>query len=509
MQYLKRFNAGKRLPTLDLSKLLLESVPSSVVLLTHLERLSMARNKIGSLEYQGGDELILRRRAKLDAMVVIGAPEQAIRVSLFPLHALQFLNASSNALVHLPIDLLLLTRLTGLDISKNRLTTLYLEFGLLSTLTEMVCLDNPWRSPHAAVMARSTGEITAYLRTVHEAHSSQRLVMNRLGLQAVTTDVTLASSLTVLNLDGNEVALFSPDIAGLSRLTALHVRRNLVATLPWELVGLAGSLLHADFGENRLAELPGVVGTLSSLQTLLLDHNSLAKLPNAIGDLVWLERLSVEHNALAALPPTLPRLTGLLRLDVSHNRLRALPLGVGRMAGLQELCAAGNRLQALPESLCQCTDLHTLALSDNEVAEIPRGLSCLTNLTHLSFRANRVPAIPPALSRNVLLVTMDYDDNPIADPPQLVLREGFQAVMDYLTRMFDVTVSGHLDLRSRPAPPHTSTPTHKPTGQSPCALDPPRPASPALCLASALPHPLYPPAARLELSRRRGGGRGR
>ena len=452
MQYLKRFNTGKRLTTLDLSKLLLEYVPTTVVLMTHLERLSMAHNRIGTLEYQGGDELILKRRANLVSMKVIGAPEQAIRVSIFPLVSLQYLNVSSNVLVHLPIDLLLLTRLTSLDISKNRLTIFYLEFSLMSHLTEIACLDNEWRSPHASIMDRPAREILSYMSAVLEAHTTRSLVMNRWGLRAITTDVTLASNLAVLNVDSNQIELFSPDIANLKHLVKLHVRQNLVATLPWEFVGLSDSLLLADFGENRLKEVPGVVGTLSSLQTLLLDHNSLSKLPNSVGDLIWLERLSVEHNALVSLPPTLPRLTSLLQLDVSFNQLRSLPLGIGRMVGLQELCVQNNQLQFLPESVALCTDLHTLAFSFNEVSEIPAGVSQLTNLTHLSFRTNRIPMIPPALSRNILLVSMDYAENPVADPPQLVLDEGFQSVMDYLKRMFDVTLSGHLDLRQHPRP---------------------------------------------------------
>jgi hypothetical protein len=466
MQYLRRYNTGKRLTTLDLSKLVMEYVPTTVVQMTHLERLSMAHNKIGTLEYQGGDELILKRRANLMSMQVVGAPEQAIRVSLFPLVSLQYLNVSSNFLVHLPIDILLLTRLTSLDISHNRLTLFYLEFSLMSHLTEIACLHNEWRSPHVSIMERPTREILSYLAAVLQAHVTQNLVMNHWRLQAITTDITLASMLTVLNVDSNQIELFSPDIANLKSLVELHVRQNQVATLPWEFVGLSDSLLLADFGENKFKEVPGVVGTLSSLQTLFLDHNNLSKLPNSIGDLVWLERLSVEHNSLVSLPPTLPRLTTLLQLDVSFNQLRSLPLGIGRMVGLQELCVHNNQLQFLPESLCQCTDLHTLALSHNEVAEIPVKVSQLTNLTHLSFRCNHIAMIPPALSRNVLLVSMDYAENPIADPPQLVLDEGFQSVMDYLKRMFDVTFTGHLDLRQRahpPRPPANSRPHLHPT----------------------------------------------
>jgi Leucine-rich repeat (LRR) protein len=41
-----------------------------------------------------------------------------------------------------------------------------------------------------------------------------------------------------------------------------------------------------DLGQNKFKELPGVIGTLTGLRTLVLDDNSLAKLPNALGDLL-------------------------------------------------------------------------------------------------------------------------------------------------------------------------------------------------------------------------------
>jgi hypothetical protein len=55
--------------------------------------------------------------------------------------------------------------------------------------------------------------------------------------------------------------------------------------------------------------------------------------------------------------------------------------------------------------------------------------------------------LSPGLSQNVLLVNLEYENNPIEDPPQLVLQQGFKSVMGYLQRMFDVTKTGHVDLR--------------------------------------------------------------
>jgi len=55
--------------------------------------------------------------------------------------------------------------------------------------------------------------------------------------------------------------------------------------------------------------------------------------------------------------------------------------------------------------------------------------------------------LSPGRSQNVLLVNLEYENNPIEDPPQLVLQQGFKSVMGYLQRMFDVSKTGHVDLR--------------------------------------------------------------
>ena len=45
-----------------------------------------------------------------------------------------------------------------------------------------------------------------------------------------------------------------------SRLAELHLRQNLLTTLPWEIGGL-GELTFLDLGQNKFKELPGVIGT--------------------------------------------------------------------------------------------------------------------------------------------------------------------------------------------------------------------------------------------------------
>ena len=198
--------------------------------------------------------------------------------------------------------------------------------------------------------------------------------------------------------------------------------------------------------------MPGVVGTLSSLKVLMLDHNGLAKLPNAIGELVKLERLAVEHNDLTVLPPTMVNLTSLTFLDASHNNLRILPYKIGELGSLEELHADNNQLYSLPQSIGMCTSLHTLALSNNFISVVPLSIQYLSSLTHLSVKNNAIKVLPPAMSQNELLVNFDFANNPILDPPKLVLEKGFDAVMLYLKKMFDVTFTGHLDLRDLQLP---------------------------------------------------------
>lgn len=198
--------------------------------------------------------------------------------------------------------------------------------------------------------------------------------------------------------------------------------------------------------------MQGVIGTLSALKSLRLDSNGLTKLPNTIGDMHNLERLSLEFNQLLFLPPTTPNLTSLTVLDCSKNSLRALPLKIGHLESLQELHCNDNQLYLLPDSIGMCSNLHTLALSNNFISVIPSSICFLSNLTQLSVNNNSIKVIPPVMSQNELLISFDFANNPILDPPQLVLSKGFEAVMMYLKKMFDVTFTGHLDLRDLQLP---------------------------------------------------------
>lgn len=146
---------------------------------------------------------------------VIGAPVQSHGLALSLLKNLTSLNLSKNMLTIIPVDLLLLSQLQWLNIADNQLTTLYLELAFMPVLTELVRLNNQWRSPHDTVVQLPTDEMMQYMREVHLAHSTGELKMNGRHMKAVTADITLASALVSLDLDRNEIDVLSSDIANL------------------------------------------------------------------------------------------------------------------------------------------------------------------------------------------------------------------------------------------------------------------------------------------------------
>lgn len=103
--------------------------------------------------------------------------------------------------------------------------------------------------------------------------------------------------------------------------------------LPESVLALRDAVKALDATNNRLVALPPSLGSLSSLQRLVLAQNRLAELPPALCSLSALKTLSLDSNALAALPPALGSLRNLERLSLADNQLRELPPSVRARRG--------------------------------------------------------------------------------------------------------------------------------------------------------------------------------
>jgi Leucine-rich repeat (LRR) protein len=134
--------------------------------------------------------------------------------------------------------------------------------------------------------------------------------------------------------------------------TIVKLRSNQL-TVVSEDIELFQGLEILDLSENRLAELPRVMGNLTNLTHLYLASNRLffAPIPKELGNLHRLKLLDLSSNELNTLPDELSEMTVLAYLDLSRNDFKELPACVVRFTSLQVLKIGFNKLRELPDSL--------------------------------------------------------------------------------------------------------------------------------------------------------------
>jgi hypothetical protein len=160
-------------------------------------------------------------------------------------------------------------------------------------------------------------------------------------LKAVPAEVfTLADTLEVLNLSGNQLNSLPHDLPRLHRLKVIFCSDNAFTQLP-EVLGACPALQVVGFKANRIADVPG-----------------------------------------AALPP-------LLRwLILTDNAITTLPPELGQRAALQKLMLAGNQLRNLPQGLAQAHQLELIRLAANQLSRLPGWLTELPRLSWLALSGN-------------------------------------------------------------------------------------------------------------------------
>lgn len=182
------------------------------------------------------------------------------------------------------------------------------------------------------------------------------------------------------------------ELAGATRLD-LH---NLSLTqVPSEVFTLANSLEVLNLSGNQLTSLPDELPRLHRLKVLFCSNNPFDELPKVLGSCTALEMIGFKACQIARVPAQAlpPRLRWLILTD---NRIGELPNGFERFPRLQKLMLAGNHLKQLPPSLSQCHELELLRLASNELQALPSWLFSLPKLAWLAYAGN--PCCPPSSS---------------------------------------------------------------------------------------------------------------
>lgn len=177
--------------------------------------------------------------------------------------------------------------------------------------------------------------------------------------------------------------LRSGALTGITRLNLSCGLRE----FPREIFTLADTLEILDLSGNQLSALPDDLPRLHQLRILFCSDNLFTELPPVLGQCAQLDMVGFKANRIrsvsaASLPPALRWLI------LTDNQIAALPAELGRCTHLQKLMLAGNQLHTLPPELARCTRLELLRIAANHLPALPDWLLAMPRLTWLAYAGN-------------------------------------------------------------------------------------------------------------------------
>ena len=266
----------------------------------------------------------------------------------------------------------LFTKLTDLQITKNKITNIPVEISNLTNLQKLNLNYNLLTSIPSTIGSLSRLEILNC--------GSNRLT-------SIPSEIGNLANLQILDLSSNGFTTVPSFIGNLINLEYLDFSGNLLTSLPTTIGNLI-KLKSIGLHENQLTSLPIEIGNLTKLQGLSLTQNKLINLPSTIGNLINLEQLILTYNKLTTLPSTIGNLTNLKYLNIDHNQLTILPSEIGNLVNLQELYLVNSPLTSIPPTIGNLTNLKTLFLINNQLTVLPPSIVNLTKLQRISFFGN-------------------------------------------------------------------------------------------------------------------------
>eukprot|EP00850_Spirogloea_muscicola_P010858 SM000065S20207 [mRNA] locus=s65:335987:339863:+ [translate_table: standard] len=428
-------DAGRRVTDLVLRRqrdqwLFMQGSVAGVAGLTALRTLDLNGNALtASLTSLGLGGLLGLQRLDLGGNVMTGP----LPADLAECAGLTYLDLSGTALDGpLPAGILgSLVGLTHLDLSFNAISG-PLPSGELRKLTKLSYLNlqsDPWAAPFSGPFPDLTG-LTALLYLELSGNAFARPIpAGSLGSLASLQYLGLAGMAT---LAGEP---FPPDVASLSRLTAImatgcgfagHLPRLVLPALanldlganalvgPLNLSGLP-ALRKLALGGNPLGgSMPDLSAQAASLVTLGLSGCSLAgPVPSTTLRLSALQSMDLSNNGLTGtLSMQLAVLPAITVINIANNRLSGPLASLTMLPTLQQFGAAGNtfsgNLPKLPASIVSL-DLSGNHFTGNMGALGP--FNSLPALSGLKLASNALNGRMPNLSGAAALVFVDVTNN--------------------------------------------------------------------------------------------------
>lgn len=334
-----------------------------------------------------------------------------------------------------------LNRLQVLSLENNELTYLPSELGQCTTLRELRVDAHMLVSPPQDILGENIQYVLRYLRNFASAKLSGKL-----------------------DLTGSLHREIPPEILGMTSLTWLSLKENIISELPATVTALF-NLTHLDLAGNKFKEVPPEIGNMTALRHLALEENDISVLPRTIRFLTNLEVLTVKNKNMWSPPPELLmqgskqilRFMDCMVEGVVTNRLIAegfhleeIPAEVLKETQLQFLSLANNNIRAMPIAFGDMIGLEEFWINDNQLAMITPVIWQLTGLTKLSFANNNIRNLPPEIGlmdpEKIVLLSVEGCDQ-LESPPPEVVKCGVQFMIPYLEALFNSRMSTHIGLK--------------------------------------------------------------
>ncbi|MBS3770957.1 MAG: T9SS type A sorting domain-containing protein [Bacteroidales bacterium] len=235
----------------------------------------------------------------------------------------------------------------------------------------------------------------------------------------VEVDGVHVTGIDINDLTGNIGSVFE-DLSALDSLVNLSLGwQSSEGNIPGvigELKYLESLILMGDIHGN----IPAEIGMLSNLNELKLLGRLSGNIPPAIGNLSQLKTLDLTGNQLTgSIPVELGSLSNLVILHLQGNQLSSIiPPTIAEFSKLRYLRLSRNQLSgSLPPEIGNLNNLEWLAMEDNQfTGEIPPEIGNLNNLKGLSLWNNQLKgAIPPELGNLTKLQWLDLSNNRLND----------------------------------------------------------------------------------------------
>jgi len=129
-----------------------------------------------------------------------------------------------------------------------------------------------------------------------------------------------------------------------------------------------------ELSRKSIISVPNEIGTLTSLETLILSNNKITDLPIAFSKLINLKILDLGVNSLTFIPQVIYSLSTLTELHLEHNKITKIDPDISELVNLEVLNLFANQITVIPDQVCNLLKIRKLDFGINFINQYPQEL---------------------------------------------------------------------------------------------------------------------------------------